>query len=251
MKIGIKNGQELKKMREAGRILGLILSELAKMITPEITPLDLDERAEWLMKKYSVLPSFKGYRGFPNVICTNINTQVVHGIPDRTPLKSGDIITIDCGVIFEGFHSDSAIHKGVGAIPPEVERFLRTAEKALDKGIHAARAGGRVRAISIAIQQTVEQAGYSVIRDLIGHGIGQKMHEDPPVPNFKDEDPGPILQPGMTIAIEPIICMGSYKVKTLKDGWTVVTADGSLATQVEHTIAITPKSAEILSKRPE
>ena len=250
LKIGIKNDAEIQSMREGGHILGLILSELEKMIAPGVTPLQLDQKAEELMKLHHVQPSFKGYHGFPKVICTNVNNEVVHGIPNNEPLQEGNIITVDCGVIHQGFHTDSAISKGVGTIKPELEKFLKTAEKALAKAIETAKPGIRIRTISGVIQDIVEKNGYSVVRDLIGHGIGHRLHEDPPVPNFRDEDAGPMLQAGMTIAIEPIICMGSNNVKTLKDNWTIVTVDGSFATQVEHTIAITPKGAEILSKRP-
>jgi len=250
MKIGIKDEQDIKIMREGGKILGVILHEVGEKIEPGITGLELDYYAEQLMRRYGVEPSFKGYHGYPNVLCVNVNEQVVHGIPSKKPLKSGDIVTLDCGIIYEKFHSDAAIAKGVGTISPELIKFLATAEKALKKGIEAARPGVRVRTISAAIQDTIEKNGYSVVRDLIGHGIGHRLHEDPPVPNFRDNDPGPILQPGMTICIEPIFNMGGFRVKTLKDGWTVVTADGSFSVQVEHTILITQKGSEILTKRP-
>ena len=252
MKIGIKDEHDLKLMRESGRILGLILFELEKLIVPGMTGLELDTMAEKMMEEHGVLPSFKGYRGFPKVTCININEQVVHGIPTTREFKDGDIVTVDCGVIHEGFHTDSAITKGVGKITPEIAKFITTAEKALKKGIEAAKPGVRVRNISAAVQDVIEKNGYSVIRDLIGHGIGHRLHEDPEVPNaiFTNE-PGPILQPGMTIAIEPIFSMGDWKVKILKDGWTYVTVDGSLSIQVEHTIAITEKGSEILTKRPD
>lgn len=251
LKIGVKDKTEMHCMRESGRILGLILYELEKMIVPGMSSLQIDTAAEKLMKEYHVKPSFKGYRGFPNVICSAVNHEVVHGIPNGYVFQEGDIVTIDCGVVYKGFHSDSAITKGVGKIKDSTQKFINTAEKALKKAIEAARPGVRVRTISGIIQDTVEKNGYSIVRDLIGHGIGLKLHEDPPVPNFRDDEAGPILQPGMTIAIEPIITMGSYKVKTLKDGWTIVTVDNSLAAQVEHTIAITEKGSEILTKRPQ
>lgn len=250
MKIGIKDKAEIQSMREGGKILGLILEELGKMVTPGMTSLQIDAYAEKLMKDHHVLPSFKGYKGFPNVICANVNEQVVHGIPNNYVFQDGDIVTIDCGVIHQDLHTDSAITKAVGTIDDSKKKFLNTAEKALKKAIEIAKPGIRIRTISAVIQDMVEKNGYSVVRDLIGHGIGRKMHEDPPVPNFRDEDAGPMLQTGMTIAIEPIITMGDYEVKVLKDGWTIVTKDGSLATQVEHTIAITEKGAEVLTKRP-
>ncbi len=247
LRIGIKDEKELQFMREGGKILGHILVELQKMVVPGITPLELDHRAAEIMKSFKVKPSFLGYHGYPNVICSNVNNVVVHGIPDKTPLKNGDIITIDCGVIHGGLHTDAAISTGVGTIAPELDRFLKTAEKALEKAIEAAKPGVRIRHISGIIQDIVEKNGYSIVRDLIGHGVGQKLHEDPPVPNFRDEL-GPMLQPGMTIAIEPIVCMGSAKVKTLRDNWTIVSVDGSLATQVEHSIAITAKGCEVLTR---
>ncbi|MFO0780719.1 MAG: type I methionyl aminopeptidase [Candidatus Gracilibacteria bacterium] len=252
MKIGIKDAEEIKSMREGGKILGLILHELGKNIQPGITGLELDAMAERMMKEHNVLPSFKGYHGtYPAVTCININHVVVHGIPNDQPLQDGDIVTIDCGVIHKKFHTDSAITKGVGKIDQELQKLIATAEKALKKAIETAKPGIRVRAISGVIQDIVEKNGYSIVRDLIGHGIGYNLHEDPQVPNFRDYEPGPILQPGMTIAIEPIFAMGSSRVKTLKDGWTIVTVDGSPAIQVEHTIAITDKGCEILTKRPD
>lgn len=250
MKIGIKDESEIKAMREGGKILGLILTELGTMVRPGMTGLELDQHAEKMMKQYGVEPSFKGYQGFPKVLCVNINEQVVHGIPSDRVFQEGDIVTLDCGVIHQKFHTDSAITVGVGKISPELEKFLKTAEKALQKAIETAKPGIRIRTISAVIQDIVEKNGYGVVQDLIGHGIGYELHEDPQVPNFRDHDPGPILQTGMTIAIEPIITMGSPKIKTLRDGWTIVTTDNSFATQVEHTIAITKNGCEVLTKRP-
>lgn len=251
MKIGIKDEGEIKSMREGGKVLGIILFELGKLIQPGMTGLELDTIAEKMMREYGVLPSFKGYRGFPNVTCININDQVVHGIPTSREFLKGDIVTIDCGVIHNDFHTDSAITKGAGTIKPELVKLVATAEKALKKAIEVAKPGIRIRTISGTVQDIIEKNGYSVVQDLIGHGIGHRLHEDPQVPNFRDADPGPILQPGMTIAIEPIFAMGSARVKTLKDGWTIVTVDGSPAVQVEHTIVITPKGCEVLTKRPD
>ncbi len=250
MRIGIKDKTEMQYMKESGRILGLILHELEKMVVPGMTSLEIDAKAEAMMKQYKVLPSFKGYNGFPNDLCACVNDEGVHGIPNNYSFKDGGIVTLDCGVVYKNFHSDSAITKGVGSIPSDVQKFINTAEKALSKAVETAKPGVRIRAISGVIQDIVEKNGYSVIRDLIGHGIGLRLHEDPPVPNFRDEDYGPILQPGMTIAIEPIITMGNHKIKLLKDGWTYVTQDHSLAVQVEHTIAITEKGSEVLTKRP-
>jgi methionyl aminopeptidase len=249
LRITIKDKQEIGIMREGGKILGLILSELGKMIVPGTTTKELDDRAEELMRKYGVQPSFKGYRGYPAAICASINEEVVHGIPGRRKILEGDIVTIDCGVYHKGLHTDSAISRGAGTIDPEKSRLIATAEKALAKAIESVKPGIRIRTISEIIQNTVEKNGYSVIRDLVGHGIGKEIHEDPQIPNFRDKDPGPILQPGMTLAIEPIIAMGDYNVKILRDGWTFVTRDGSPSAQVEHTIAVTEKGSEILTAR--
>lgn len=250
MKIFIKEKEEIQAMREGGKILGLILHEIEKMIAPGVTTRQLNEKTEQLMIHYEVKPSFKGYNGFPSAICASINEQVVHGIPGNHVIKDGDLITIDCGVFHKGFHSDSAITKGVGKIEPYKQKFIDTAEKALKKAIESARPGIRVRHISGIIQDIVEKEGYSPIRDLVGHGVGRNLHEDPCVFNFREDSPSPILQEGMTIAIEPIISMGGYEIKTLRDGWTMVTADGSLAAQVEHTILITERGCETLTKRP-
>lgn len=250
MKIFIKDKEEINIMREGGKILGEILFELEKMVQPGITTGELDEKAEDLMRKYGVKASFKGYQGFPACLCTSVNEQVVHGIPGPYVLKDGDIITIDCGVFHKGFHTDSAITKGVGIIKPEHQKFLNTVEKSLKKTIEAARPGIRVMHLSGIIQDTVEKEGYSPVRDMVGHGVGQNLHEDPCVFNFRANEPSPILQPGMTIAVEPIIAMGNHRIKTLRDGWTTVTCDGSLAAQVEHTLAITQKGCEILTARP-
>ena len=251
LRIPIKNTQEIGVMREGGGILGLILHELGKMIVPGVATQELNEKAEQLMSKFEVKASFKGYRGYPASICTSVNEEVVHGIPGPRPLLEGDIITIDCGVFYKGFHTDSAITRGVGQISSEKQKFIATAEKALFKAIKAIRPGIRIKVISGIIQNTVEKNGYSAVRDLVGHGVGQSLHEDPQIPNFVDSDPGPMLQPGMTLAIEPIINMGSYEVKVRRDGWTFVTRDGSPSAQVEHTIAVTEKGAEILTKRPD
>ena len=251
LQIGIKNRQELAAMREGGKILGIVLYELGKMVAPGITTADLDRKAEQLMKEFGVQASFKGYHGYPATICVSINEEVVHGIPGPRKIKEGDIVTIDCGVLHLGFHTDSAITKAAGKTDEKSHLLIATAEKALVKAIETVRPGVRVGAISGIIQDTVEKNGFSVIRDLVGHGIGQKLHEDPQIPNFRDKDPGPILQPGMTIAIEPIIAMGNYEVKILRDGWTFVTRDGSRSAQVEHTLVVTEKGAEILTKRPD
>lgn len=237
-------------MKEAGRILGIILAELEKQIKPGVTTLELDALAEKMMKEYKVIPAFKGYNGFPNCICSNINEQVVHGIPDNTPITEGDLVTIDCGVILDEFYSDSAITVAAGKTSPQAEKLLKTAYKALDRAIAIIKPGIRTNQIGKVIQDIVEKEGFGIVKELSGHGIGKQLHEDPYVLNYYESHLGPLLQVGMTLAIEPIITLGSPRTKTLSDGWTIVTKDGSWAAQVEHTIAITEKGAEILTKRP-
>lgn len=249
LKISIKTPEEIAIMREGGHILGSILKELTKQIVPGISTAKINEESERLLKLHNVLPSFKGYMGFKYSICTSINEEVVHGLPSERKLKEGDIITLDFGVLHKEFHTDSAVTVGVGHIDESKQRFIDAAEKALAKAIEKARPGIRIRTLSSIIQETVEKKGYSCVRDMVGHGIGKKLHEDPQVPNFVDDDMGPILQEGMTIAIEPIINMGAPEIKVRKDGWTYVTSDGSLSTQTEHTIAITKNGAEILTVR--
>lgn len=251
IKIGIKDATEIAAMREGGKILGEILYELGKFSQVGVQCDEINEKAEDLMRKFKVIPSFKGYHGFPAAVCACVNEQVVHCIPGPYRLKDGDIITIDCGVFHKGFHTDSAITVGVGNISEDAKKLINTAEKALQRAIETAKPGVRIRTISSVIQDIVEKKGYSVIYDLTGHGIGHNLHEDPVVPNFRDKDIGPVLRPGMTIAIEPIISMGKPHIKILRDGWTYVTVDRSLSVQVEHTIAITEKGAEILTKRPQ
>ena len=237
-------------MRKAGAILGQILAELERRVRPGITTLELDKLAERMMHDMGVKPAFKGYRGFPASLCTCLNEQVVHAIPDDTILQEGDLLTIDSGVILDGFYSDSAITVPVGRIKPRAQKMIDTATKALNEAISVARPGIRTNVLSRTIEEIVRAEGFGIVLELSGHGIGKSLHEDPYILNYEEEHPGPTLQPGMTLAIEPIITLGSPKIKTLRDGWTIVTKDGSLAVQVEHTIAITEKGAEILTKRP-
>lgn len=251
LKISIKDEKELAFMKEGGKVLGQILYELGGMSKPGVLTEEINENAEKLMKKYNVEPSFKGYQGFPATVCVCANEQVVHGIPGQYELKDGDIVSIDCGVYHKGLHTDSAVTIAVGKIDEKTAKFMATAEKALKKAIQTAGPGVRIRTISGVIEDTVEKQGYSIIHDLTGHGIGENVHEDPIVPNFRDSDTGPMLQPGMTIAIEPIFSMGKPEIKLLRDGWTYVTVDRSLSIQVEHTIAITEKGTQILTARPQ
>lgn len=237
-------------MRKAGEILGLTLGKLELFIKPGMTTSEIDQMAEKIIFENNGESVFKGYHGFPATTCICINDEVVHGIPGNKVILEGDLLTIDCGVSFGGFIADSAITIGIGKIDANKQKLILTAYKALEKGIEAARPGARTTEISKAIEAVVNKQGFGIVRDLSGHGVGKKLHEDPYILNFYDGEPGPVMQPGMTFAIEPIITMGNHLTKTLSDKWTIVTKDGSPAVQVEHTIAITEKGAEILTKRP-
>lgn len=240
----------MKLMKEAGRILGFVLSEIEKMIKPGITTLELDQYAEKTIKSMGGEPAFIGYNGFKHSVCACINDEVVHGIPGNRKIMAGDLVTIDCGVNYQGFIADSAITVATEGASNEAKKLLNTAYKALEKAISIAKPGIRTSEFGKIIEKTVKKAGFNIVEDLSGHGIGTALHEDPYILNFDNGEQGPIMQAGMTFAIEPIITLGSNKTKTLQDGWTIVTKDGSLAVQVEHTIAITEKGAEILTKRP-
>ncbi len=246
--IHIKTPEEIAAMREGGKILAEILHELALFTKIGMRTEELNLKAEMLMAKFDVAPSFKGYRGYPAVICTSVNEEVIHAIPGKRILQDGDIISIDGGVIHKGFHTDAAVTIMLGNVKPEVRVFVKTVQQSQEKAFAVIKPGARVGDIGFAVQQWIESHGYSVVRDFIGHGVGRQLHEEPEVPNFGKKGKGPVLLPGMVIAIEPIIAMGSRFVDILTDSWTVITRDGSLACQVEHTVAITPSGYEILTK---
>lgn len=246
--ITCKSRRELSYMRDAGRIVAGALSELAKAVRPGVTTGELDRLAEEFIIKNGARPAFKGLYGFPATICASVNEEVVHGIPGFKKLENGDIIGIDIGVELNGYYGDSAVTLPVGEVSPEVEKLLRVTEESLYVGIAQAREGNRLSDISHAIQTYVESHGFSVVRDFVGHGIGRSMHEEPQVPNFGKPGRGPRLKAGMTLAIEPMVNMGSYEVKTLPDNWTVVTLDGSLSAHFEHTVAVTDGEPEILTR---
>lgn len=251
MKIFIKTPVEIAIMREGGKRLGLILKELADFVAPGITTQNLEDRASELFKKYEVKPSFLGYKGYPAYVCTAVNEEVVHAIPGSCVLRNGDIISIDAGAYYEGLHTDSAITIAVGQTTPEIKKFISAGEEALYKAISLCRPGMHLIEISRIIEKTIRGYGYSPVQELTGHGIGRSLHEDPLVLNYVDKSaPEVILREGMTIAIEPIYSIGSGRIKTLSDKWTIATTDGSLAAQTEHTIAITANGCEILTKRP-
>ena len=224
------------------------LAVLKKAVKPEVTTLELDRIAEEYIKKRGAVPTFKGYNGFPGNICTSVNEQVVHGIPGLRKLKNGDNVSIDVGALINGYNGDAAITVGVGEVDDEVQQLLDVTEKSLYQGIEKAIVGNRLYDISHAVQAYSEKYGYGVVRDYVGHGIGRSMHEDPQVPNYGNPGRGPRLKSGMTLAIEPMINMGTPEVKTLNDGWTVITQDGKRSAHFEHTIAITGDKPEILTK---
>ena len=247
MGIIIKSSTEIDTMRKAGKIVGIILNLLSQEIRPGITTARLNTIAEEAAKAHNSIPSFKGYRGFPASLCISINEEIVHGIPGKRMLKEGDIVSIDFGVIYDGFQGDAAITVGVGNISHKAQRLLDTTKGSLMAGIAAAKDGVHLGNVSSAIQHYAERRGFSVVREYVGHGIGRNMHEDPQVPNFGTAGHGPLLRVGMTLALEPMVNAGDWHTKLADDKWTVVTADGSLSAHFEHTIAITNNEAEILT----
>ena len=242
-----KRAEELEKMRRAGRVVGETLQILQAAVKPGVTTLELDEIAEREIRARGAVPSFKGYRGFPATICTSINSEIVHGIPGQRALKGGDLIKLDCGAIVEGYHGDSAVTVPVGEVSQEALKLIETTDRSLQAGIAEAKAGNRIHDIGAAVQTTAEGAGFSVVREYVGHGIGRALHEDPPVPNYGKPGTGLKLEPGLVIAIEPMVNVGTYETRLLPDGWTVVTADGALSAHFEHTIAITDDGPEVLT----
>ena len=251
MSVEIKSKAELELMRQAGRILGETLAYLQGCARPGVTLLEIDREADRFIRARGCIPGFKGYDGFPNSVCTSVNEQVVHGIPSHRKLREGDLLSLDCGLIHRGFWADAGVSLAVGTVSPLAQRLLDVTREALEIGISKARVGGRVGDISAAVQAHVEAAGFSVVRQFTGHGIGRDMHEEPPVPNFGVAGHGPVLKPGMVIAIEPMVNAGSPEVAVLGDGWTVVTVDRSLSAYFEHTVAIQETGPEILTAIPE
>lgn len=249
----VKDPWELTLMRQSGRRLAEVIAMLKEAVRPGISTIELDELAESMVRKLGGVPSFKGYRvlgipdPFPATICASPNEQVVHGIPNGTALVEGDIISIDVGLVYGGYHSDSAFTVGVGDVAPEVRRLLDVTEQSLYEGIAQALPGNRIGDIGHAIQAHVQPHRFGIVREYVGHGIGRRLHEQPSVPNYGKAGRGNLLKAGMCVAIEPMVTLGSYKTKALEDGWTVVTTDGSLAAHFEHTVAITPKGPEVLT----
>ncbi len=248
--VTLKSAREIARMRESGRIVAAVLAAMARDIQPGVTTAELDALAESIIRGYDgARPAFKGYGGFPATICASVNEEVVHGIPSASRrLEAGDIIGVDVGVLLDGYHADAAWTFAVGAVDERTRELLDVTRAALEAGIAAARPGGHLGDISFAIQQVAEGAGFSIVRDLVGHGIGQHLHEDPQVPNFGTRGRGLKLQPGLVIAIEPMLNCGESAVRTLDDSWTIVTADGARSAHFEHTVAITDNGPDVLTQ---
>lgn len=249
MAIIIKSQKEIELMREAGRILALTHEELRKAIRPGISTYEIDKLGEEVIRSYGCIPSFLNYNGYPASICVSVNEEVVHGIPSKERiLKEGDIVSLDAGVIFNGYHSDSARTYGVGEIDEKSADLIRVTKESFFEGLKACRPGNHINDISKAVFDYITARGYSAVRDLVGHGVGANLHEAPEIPNFTRLKKGPKLKAGMTIAVEPMINIGSYEVRWLDDDWTVVTADGERSAHYENTILITEGEPEILSR---
>jgi methionyl aminopeptidase len=244
----LKSPAEIEKIRESNAIVAEVLHGLRNIVRPGVTTRELDEYAESLALKRGAKPAFKGYRGFPSSLCASINHEVVHGIPSKTRLKEGDIISLDFGVLYKGYYGDAAVTLPVGNISGAAAKLIKVTRESLYKGIEKASPGNRLGDLSLAVQNHVERAGFSVVRDFVGHGIGRGLHEDPPVLNYGVKGKGIELKSGMVLAIEPMVNMGTHKVKVMSDGWTVVAVDGSLSAHFEHTVAITDDGPVILSK---
>ncbi len=249
MAVTIKSQREINLMREAGKILAITHEALAKALKPGISTWEIDRLGEEIIRSYGCVPSFKNYQGYPASICISVNDEVVHGIPSKKRiLKEGDIVSLDAGVIYKGYHTDAARTHGVGEISPEATQLIEVTKQCFFEGIKYAKSGNHLNDVSSAIQAYAESFGYGVVRDLVGHGIGNHLHEDPEVPNFARRKKGIRLQPGMTLAIEPMINAGKLDVRWLDDDWTVITKDGSLSAHYENTILITEEEPEILSQ---
>jgi methionyl aminopeptidase len=248
--IVIKSQQELALMREAGRVTAKALAAVRELIRPGVTTAELNAAAEEIIRKHGGFPTFLKYPGpypYPATICVSINEELVHGIPGKRKLRIGDVVSVDCGTTLEGFVGDAAITVGVGEISSLAQRLIETTEQALYEGIQQMRAGNRTGDISSAIQRYVEPRGFNVPREYTGHGVGRKMHEGPQVPNYGTPGRGPVLRPGMTIALEPMLLAGTYKTRVMPDEWTVVSADGALTAHFEHSVAVTEGEPVILT----
>lgn len=248
MSVTIKSAAEIELMRESGRLLSIMHEELHKALKPGMSTLDIDRLGETIIRDFGCIPNFKNYNGYPASICVSVNDEVVHGIPKKNRiLKEGDIVSLDAGLIYKGYHSDAARTWGIGEISKEAQRLIDVTQQSFFEGIKLVKEGNHLHDISAAIQNYVERHGYSVVRDLVGHGIGTHLHEDPQIPNFKRRGRGLKLMAGMTLAIEPMVNEGGYEVNWLDDDWTVVTADGSLSAHYENTVLVTADGFELLT----
>jgi methionyl aminopeptidase len=245
-----RNREEIEKIRASAQLVAMTLEELGRAVRPGVTTAELDRLAETFIRDHGGRPAFKGYRGFPASICPSVNEEVVHGIPGGRTLQEGDLVGVDVGVEKDGFYGDAASTFGVGTVSDEARKLMEVTRESLMQGIAQARAGNRVGDISSAVQRTVEAHGFSVVRALVGHGIGREMHEEPAVPNFGPPGRGPRLMTGLVLAIEPMVNIGGHEVVTRSDGWTVATKDGTLSAHFEHTVAVGPDGPEILSVTP-
>ena len=248
MAVTIKSQREIELMRESCKILADVFSQMEKAVHPGVSTLDINNLGEKLIRAHGCIPNFLNYNGYPASICVSVNEEVVHGIPSKTRfLKEGDIVSLDAGVIYEGYHSDAARTYGVGKISPENEHLIAVTKQSFFEALKVAVPGNHIRDIGRAVEQYVLKFGYGIVEDLVGHGVGANLHEDPEIPNFETIKKGPKLKPGMTIAIEPMITAGDYEVDWLDDDWTVVTRDGSLAAHYENTVLITEGEPKLLS----
>ncbi len=248
MSISLKSQREVEYMREAGRLLALVHEEMRKAIRPGMTTYQIDKLGEEVIRSFGCVPSFLNYNGFPASICTSVNDVIIHGIPSKKHVvHEGDIVSLDAGLIYKGYHSDAARTVAVGEVSPEAQKLMDVTKQSFFEGIKYAKAGNYLHDISAGIENYVRQFGFGIIREYTGHGIGAHLHEDPSIPNYKPIGRGPKLRVGMTLAIEPMITLGSYRIRTLDDGWTVKTADESLAAHYENTIVITEGEPEILT----
>ena len=245
-----KSPEEIDRMRKAGSIVARTIERLQVAVAPGMTTAHLDALAEQQIRAAGAVPSFKGYRGFPGTICTSLNEQVVHGIPGKRTIKEGDILKLDVGAVWEGYHADSAISMFVGEPPSDIaEKLVRVTEESLEAGISVLQPGARLSDVGHAVQQVVEGAGFSCVREYAGHGVGRALHEDPQVPNYGEPGRGPLVRTGLVVAIEPMVNVGDWRTRLLADRWTVVTADRSLSAHFEHTIAVTEDGPEVLTAR--
>jgi methionyl aminopeptidase len=247
--INIKSPREIEIMRRSGKITSKTLTRLMQAAKPGVTTGELDKIADESIRSMGGIPTFVGYQGYPSAICTSVNDEVVHGMPGSRVLQEGDLLSIDIGTTLEGYVSDSAVTIAIGEVSPEAKRLMRVTQECLMHGIAQMQAGNHLGDIGHAVQLHAEANGYGVVRKLVGHGIGRKMHEDPQVPNYGNPGTGPVLRKGLVLAVEPMITEGTFEVATLEDGWTVVTEDGKLAAHFEHTIAITDQGPKILTLR--